>query len=336
MKKTFFIVMFASTLLIVPRKTTAQELSFQVFYSSLSPYGEWVTAGDYGMCWRPVGVPIGWRPYADGHWVWTDYGWTWVSDYSWGWAPFHYGRWAFDPEFGWIWVPGYVWAPAWVEWRWGGGYAGWAPMPPGFHFRVDVVVRGDDNDFGVVMGGWNFVHAEEMGSPHYAFVGREGVPRIMGSTRNVTEYRFTPRGVYSTGLPREQVERVTRRRIETVSVVRTTDVTRERVEGGQFRVYSPAPLRPQVRDERQVIQRERVRQPIGHPVNGNVHQAPPQSNPHPEAAPPRTRTQPRSGPGYQPHPQTQNKPKEQPKQKENDKGRERQTQHRDDGPGRTH
>lgn len=31
---------------------------------------------------------------------------------------------------GWVWVPGVEWAPAWVSWRVGGGYIGWAPLPP--------------------------------------------------------------------------------------------------------------------------------------------------------------------------------------------------------------
>ena len=31
---------------------------------------------------------------------------------------------------GWCWIPGTTWGPAWVNWRWGGGYVGWAPMAP--------------------------------------------------------------------------------------------------------------------------------------------------------------------------------------------------------------
>jgi hypothetical protein len=33
-------------------------------------------------------------------------------------------------DYGWVWVPGAEWGPAWVDWRYGGGHAGWAPMPP--------------------------------------------------------------------------------------------------------------------------------------------------------------------------------------------------------------
>ena len=38
---------------------------------------------------------------------------------------------------GWVWVPGYTWAPAWVSWRYGDGYAGWAPLPPDSFAGID-------------------------------------------------------------------------------------------------------------------------------------------------------------------------------------------------------
>ncbi|MBA3014467.1 MAG: hypothetical protein KKD63_05145 [Proteobacteria bacterium] len=102
-----------------------------MFYEALAPYGRWVNHGTYGRVWYPRDVPMGWRPYTDGYWEYSrDYGWVWASDHEWGWAPFHYGRWAFDDWYGWVWVPGREWAPAWVVWRYGDGYAAWAPMPP--------------------------------------------------------------------------------------------------------------------------------------------------------------------------------------------------------------
>jgi len=100
------------------------------FHEPLARHGAWVEVGSYGRCWRPAGVAVGWRPYAYGSWVWTDYGWYWETDEPWGWACYHYGNWAFDPVVGWIWVPGVAWSPAWVSWRTGGGYWGWAPLPP--------------------------------------------------------------------------------------------------------------------------------------------------------------------------------------------------------------
>jgi hypothetical protein len=108
------------------------------FYEPLSAHGGWVEIGGYGRCWRPAGVSVEWRPYCDGHWVWTDCGWYWASDEPWGWACYHYGTWVDDPVNGWVWVPSLEWSPAWVEWRVGGGFIGWAPCGP----RGYVVVPG--------------------------------------------------------------------------------------------------------------------------------------------------------------------------------------------------
>jgi Family of unknown function (DUF6600) len=100
------------------------------FETPLAAQGTWVEVGSYGRCWRPAHVAVGWRPYGRGEWVWTDCGWYWQSDEPWGWACYHYGWWAYQPGVGWVWVPGVEWAPAWVSWRVGGGYIGWAPLPP--------------------------------------------------------------------------------------------------------------------------------------------------------------------------------------------------------------
>jgi hypothetical protein len=103
------------------------------FDDSLSPYGSWVDDPTYGRVWVPSSEVVGsdFTPYASGGcWAITEYGWTWASDWDWGWAPFHFGRWAVMSGLGWGWVPGTLWGPAWVSWRMGGGYVGWAPLPP--------------------------------------------------------------------------------------------------------------------------------------------------------------------------------------------------------------
>jgi len=97
----------------------------EAYEEALAPYGSWVTAGSLGYVWRPR-VAFAWAPYLDGRWVWTAWGWTWLSWEPWAWT-FHYGRWSWAPAWGWVWVPGSVWSPAWVSWHWGGGYVGWAP-----------------------------------------------------------------------------------------------------------------------------------------------------------------------------------------------------------------
>jgi hypothetical protein len=116
-----------------------RELSYQDFYDGLSPYGRWVEYPGTGFVWVPDAGPD-FRPYeTNGRWVWTEeQEWMWVSDYEWGWAPFHYGRWDHDADYGWYWVPGYEWAPAWVAWRDGGDFYGWAPLRPGVNMYIHI------------------------------------------------------------------------------------------------------------------------------------------------------------------------------------------------------
>lgn len=134
----WFVIGFASSLALSAWNAVAAfEVSASVgihaeadFRAPLAPVGEWISVGTYGQCWRPAGVSVEWRPYCYGHWVWTDCGWYWESDEPWAWACYHYGYWVNDPTYLWIWVPGIQWAPAWVSWRVGGGYIGWAPYAP--------------------------------------------------------------------------------------------------------------------------------------------------------------------------------------------------------------
>src|SRR6202012_4379698 len=125
-------------LAFAPHKTKAQDITEQDFYDELSQYGTWISDPQYGDVWVPD-VDEDFRPYAtNGHWVLTEYGNTWASDYPWGWAAFHYGRWRYDDYYGWEWIPGYEWAPAWVSWREGGGYYGWAPLTPGISVSLSI------------------------------------------------------------------------------------------------------------------------------------------------------------------------------------------------------
>lgn len=100
---------------------------------TLDGYGEWVWSEDYGWVWRPYTTEVGldFTPYETcGSWVWTDEnGWVYGCDWEWGWLPFHYGQWGWFDDY-WAWVPDYDWSPAWVDWRGGGGYVGWAPKLP--------------------------------------------------------------------------------------------------------------------------------------------------------------------------------------------------------------
>jgi len=55
----------------------SQPVTYNTFYDSLSPYGNWVQIQPYGWCWQPTVVNLAptWRPYCDGgQWLWTDSG----------------------------------------------------------------------------------------------------------------------------------------------------------------------------------------------------------------------------------------------------------------------
>jgi hypothetical protein len=192
-------------------------VSVDYFHDQLSSYGQWVWRPGYGAVWVPQ-VDNGWRPYTTGHWAYTDQGWAWVGDEPWGWAAYHYGRWYYDQDIGWGWVPGTVWAPAWVSWRHGGGYLGWAPLPPSVGFSVGV---------GLVWGG------VVISPGYYTFVGERDIlsPRIGGfivaSSRNtvivhnatiINNYTVVNNHIVNGGVSASYIQQVTGRPVPQVTV----------------------------------------------------------------------------------------------------------------------
>ena len=193
--------------------------SISYFHQQLSPYGRWVDRVGYGQVWVPY-VAAGWRPYTTGHWVYTDQGWAWVADESWGWAPFHYGRW-FYADGGWGWVPGTVWAPAWVAWRNGGGYVGWAALPPavGFSFGVGVVFGGVDLNVAIAPAYYSFVSERAILEPRLAtvIVAPERNVTIIKNTTNITNYTVVNNRVVNNGVSVQRIQQVTGRPVPRVS-----------------------------------------------------------------------------------------------------------------------
>jgi hypothetical protein len=105
--------------------------SVDIFYGALAGQGTWGVHPRYGRVFFPGDVGAGWQPYSRGYWREDPrYGRTWVSQEPWGWATYHYGRWGRDSRLGWFWVPDTRFGPSWVDWRSGGGYASWSPLPP--------------------------------------------------------------------------------------------------------------------------------------------------------------------------------------------------------------
>jgi hypothetical protein len=201
-----WMVILAFVMVIALGITTEAQtrVSLQVFYDELQPYGTWMDYGSHGYVWVPR-VDRGFVPYAtNGYWINTDYGNTWVSDYNWGWAPFHYGRWLFDDFYGWVWVPDTEWAPAWVAWRSGGGYYGWAPLMPGMGIHSSFYF---DNNFPSHY--WSFVPYRYI---TYRQVYNHCVPRpqvvnIINQTTIITHnHTDRSRHTYFTGPTRDEIE----------------------------------------------------------------------------------------------------------------------------------
>ncbi|MDP9098844.1 MAG: hypothetical protein M3N48_07610, partial [Verrucomicrobiota bacterium] len=141
--------------------------SYGMFYQKLDPYGEWRETNDYGYVWQPreAEQSRAWRPYTEGRWVYSDAGWTWVSDEPYGWATYHYGRWLRLKRVGWVWVPGDEWAPAWVSWRTSKDYVGWAPLPPEARFdRSSGIHNWADSYYDIGPDQYSFVSCNELGS----------------------------------------------------------------------------------------------------------------------------------------------------------------------------
>ena len=164
--------------------------AYTEFQTALAPYGAWDYDSSYGYVWSPSAsiVGAGFSPYATGgNWALTEYGWTWVSDWSWGWAPFHYGRWITRAG-RWSWVPGSMWGPAWVSWRSGGGYVGWSPLPPrGVRLAGGYGVRSP----------WRFAPAASLGAGRPTFVSSRYLPGMFARTTVVSNDRLLTRGNWS-------------------------------------------------------------------------------------------------------------------------------------------
>jgi hypothetical protein len=153
-------------------------------FDELSYWGQWFDLYPYGQVWRPT-VVMEWRPYANGQWVWSDMGWTWLSYEPFGWATYHYGTWAYDFAWGWVWVPGYDWHPACVEWVVYDDYIAWAPLPPP-GFAIHDPWTQMDYDC------WHVVQIDHFSDPDVARYYVKYKDRAQVQDRSLVKYKAPP------------------------------------------------------------------------------------------------------------------------------------------------
>jgi hypothetical protein len=235
------------------------DVSVDFFYDNLSG-GNWIDVEGYGYGWQPdLAVnDTNWRPYADGYWAYTDDGWTWVSYEDFGWATYHYGRWANLADYGWTWFPGedLDWGPAWVSWRTGGDYVGWAPLPPrgpGVVYEGRPIGPQVDIEFDIGPEYYNFCEVRYIGEP----VLRSYIaPRVQNvtyitNTVNVTNITVKNNVVYNYGPNYEVLSAHSNRPIQRLNIERqsTTNLSAAaksgaltKVQGNKLVVAAPPKL----------------------------------------------------------------------------------------------
>jgi hypothetical protein len=274
------------------------DLSYQNFYDDLSPYGQWINYPNYGNVWQPS-LAEDFKPYAtNGHWVYSDLGWTWVSGYSWGWATFHYGRWFFDNAYGWLWMPGYDWAPAWVSWRSNNDYYGWAPLAP--NISIDFSIR----SYNPPSNYWCFVPNQYINRPNVYnyYVNENRNLTIINNTtiiNNITtfnqggnrssnaDFRNGSRAYFAAGPSPREVEQITRNTIRPVAIRDNYRSGNQLINNRELNLFRPAlssnaPVRNDVqrplaqahsepvRDSRTIFQANNNPGPVGRPDNRSI------------------------------------------------------------------
>ena len=228
MKKILFALTMLAFVLSALPQARADDVSVDFFYNNLSG-GNWIEVADYGYGWQPdvaVNDP-NWRPYADGYWAYTDDGWIWISYEDFGWAAYHYGRWARLADYGWIWFPGsdLDWGPAWVSWRTGGDYIGWAPLPPrgpGVVYEGQPIGAQADIEFDIGPEYYNFVDVRFIGEPvlrDRIFAPSQNVTYI-NNTVNVTNISVRNNVVYNYGPDYNVLSAHSSRPIQRLSITR--------------------------------------------------------------------------------------------------------------------
>src|SRR5437868_2166797 len=236
--KRFLIFASACAFALTVFQSGGADVSVNFFYDNLNG-GNWYQVADYGYVWQPdAATNADWRPYTDGYWAYTDVGWTWVSYEDFGWATYHYVRWIRLEDYGWCWVPGYEWGPAWVAWRTGGDYIGWAPLPPAEGREIVYESRPIgghvDVDFGIGPAYYNFIDIRFIGEPvligHYYPYAQNVV--YINNTVNVTNITYNNSVVYNYGPDYAVLSRYSTRPIQRLKLERTNVDPLQAVKGG--------------------------------------------------------------------------------------------------------
>ena len=243
---------------------------YSTFYTKLEPHGAWLETSDYGYVWQPREAESSrsWRPYTNGRWVYTDAGWTWISQEPFGWATYHYGRWTRLRGIGWVWVPGNQWAPAWVSWRKSNDYVGWAPLPPEARFDQRTGIHNwSDNYYDIGPDQYCFVPTREFGAQRIesTIVPPERNVTIVNQTTNVTNITYNNTTVVNEGPNYDEIRTQSREPMQrlhlerNVSVDVNVEAPRPLVQGETVIVAAPVISAPQANERPRTVRQNVTR-----------------------------------------------------------------------------
>src|SRR5690606_4283510 len=140
------------------------------------------------------------------------------------------GRLVYPSYRGWGWVPGYEWGPAWVEWRSGNGYYGWAPMMPRVGVHVSV---------GIPINLWIFAPTRRIYARdiyRYSHIGRTN---IYNRTTIINNTYIVNNRHYHGGPSRRDMERTIGRRIQVHNVSQSARPGASRMDKRTVSIYRP-------------------------------------------------------------------------------------------------
>lgn len=265
-----------------PRTDSSEDsptASYSTFYTGLEPHGVWRETSTYGYVFQPREAERSrtWRPYTNGRWVYTDAGWTWVSEEPFGWATYHYGRWTRLRNVGWVWIPGEEWAPAWVSWRKSNDYVGWAPLPPEARFdRRSGIHNWADNYYDIGPEQYCFVPTNQFGGRRLetAVVPVERNVTIVNETTNVTNITYNNTVIVNQGpnydelrgRTQQPIERFRLERGSTVNV--QTENPRSVIKGAVIQVPAPVIAKAQAAERPRSVKEKITQTTVEHGWEG--------------------------------------------------------------------
>jgi hypothetical protein len=152
-----------------------------------------------------------------------------------------------------VWVPGYEWGPAWVSWRFGGNYVGWAPLPPDTLtvYESRPLTGHLDVEFDIGPAYYNFVDVRYIGEPvlRTRIVPVQQNITYINETVNVTNITYKNKTVYNYGPDLNVVNQYSSRPIQKLKLERQATVSAPgagaftKVQGNALVVAAPRELK---------------------------------------------------------------------------------------------